>query len=75
MNMRYYIHMVQKHETNWRDRLEEVDFTIIRAQLARARGVPITHVSEEEVRKKVQALRKEDERVYKKAFPPRAQKL
>lgn len=68
--------MAQKREANWQKRLYDVDFTIIRTQMAREQGVPITRISEADVQRRVEALQKEYARVYARAHPrgPRPQR-
>lgn len=61
--------MSQKKEVDWKKRLYDVDFTIIRAQMARAQGVPITHISEAAVQRRVEALHAKDAQAYERAYP------
>lgn len=49
--------------------MRDVDFTVVREQLARKRGVPVTHISEAEVLKHLDALDKQRARDAARVYP------
>lgn len=61
--------MVKIGEVSWQERMRDVDFTVVRAQLARKRGVPVTHISEDEVLKHLDALDKQRARDAERVYP------
>lgn len=56
-------------EIPWEERLAVVDFTIVRAQLARKRGVSITQISEEEVLRHLAVLDKQRAEDARRVYP------
>lgn len=61
--------MIRMPEVTWQERMRDVDFTVVRAQLARKRGVPITQISEEEVLRHLAVLDKQRAEDVRRVYP------
>jgi hypothetical protein len=66
--------MACSREVYWRDRLDVVDFTVIRAQMAKELGVNIRMIAECDVRARMRQLRQADEAALLRLYPPNGER-